>query len=49
VKIKNYSPIYAIFFTVLLIVDTSSLSNIATRVGVIAALASGAIHLGGEN
>jgi len=35
VKNKNYSPIYAIFFTVLLTVDTSSLSNIATRVGVI--------------
>jgi hypothetical protein len=48
-KNKNYSPIYAISFTLLLIVDTSSLSNIATRVGVSAALASCAIHLEGKN
>jgi hypothetical protein len=49
VKNKNYSPIYAIFFTLLLKVDTSSLSNIATRVRVSAALASGAINLEGKN
>jgi hypothetical protein len=49
VKNKNYSPIYAIFFPLLLTVDTSSLSNIATRVAVSAAFASGAIHLEGKN
>jgi hypothetical protein len=49
VKNKSYSPIYAIFFTLLLVVDASSLSNISTRVGAIAALASGAIHLEGKN
>jgi hypothetical protein len=49
VKNKNYSPIYAIFFTLLLTEDTSSLSNIATSVGVSAALATTAIRLEGKN
>jgi hypothetical protein len=49
VKNKSYSLIYAIFFTLLLIEDTSFLSNIATRVGVSAAIVSGAIHSEGNN
>jgi hypothetical protein len=45
VKNKNYSPIYAIFFALLLKADTSFVSKTGKGVGVRAAPASGVIHL----
>jgi hypothetical protein len=45
VKNKNYSPIDAIFFALLLTVDTSFLRKVGKRLRVSAAPASGEIYL----